>query len=109
MQAALAEIYPGESFPSARSWSTAPGSAATGTGTRPSRSTTRLEIVRSHKDLALAKYLQAVRKLSDRLSQSRHYVGISEELEQSLQADAAALPDVAAEAAGRSADGAVPA
>ena len=103
LQAALAEFYPGEAFTvrpflEYGSWVG---------GDRDGNPTITLdhtpEIVRRHKDLALAKYLQAVRNLSDRLSQSRHYVGISEALERSLHEDAATLPEVAAEAAGRSA------
>ena len=103
LKAALAEFYPGEAFAVGPfleygSWV---GGDRDGNPTITLDHT--LEIVRRHKDLALAKYLQAVRKLSDRLSQSRHYVGVSEALERSLQRDAEALRDVAAEAAGRSA------
>ena len=60
------------------------------------------EVLRRHRATALGLFIPAVRTLSDRLSQSRHYVGVSDALEQSLQADAERLPDVAQEAAGRS-------
>jgi len=60
------------------------------------------EVLRLHRDLILSQYIPAVRILSDRLSQSRHYVGISDDLERSLAQDAARLPQVATEAAGRS-------
>ena len=102
LQAALIEYYPDEVFsvPTFLEYGSWVGGDRDGNPTISLGHT--LEIVRRHKDLALTKYIAAVRRLSDRLSQSRHYVSVSDALEQSLQEDAAALPDVAAEAAGRS-------
>ena len=102
LRAALEEYYPGEAFhiPTFLEYGSWVGGDRDGNPTITLDHTR--EIVRRHKDLALAKYLLAVRQLSDRLSQSRHYVSVSEELETSLQDDAVRLPDVAAEAAGRS-------
>jgi len=102
LRTALAEYYPGEAFhiPTFLEYGSWVGGDRDGNPTITPDHT--LEIVRRHKDLALAKYIQAVRRLSDRLSQSLHYVGVSEALEQSLAEDAARLPEVAAEAAGRS-------
>ncbi len=99
---ALAECYSGEDFsiPTFLEYGSWVGGDRDGNPTITLDHTR--EIVAQHKDLALAKYLRAVRELSDRLSQSRHYVTVSEALEQSLQADAERLPEVAAEAAGRS-------
>jgi phosphoenolpyruvate carboxylase len=102
LREALAEYYPDEEFyiPTFLEYGSWVG------GDRDGNPTITLDhtrqIVAQHKDLALAKYLKAVRGLSDRLSQSRHYVGISEALEQSLSDDAERMPEVAAEAAGRS-------
>lgn len=59
-------------------------------------------ILRMHKDLVLQHYIGQIRFMSDRLSQSTHYVGVSDEMIASLVADAHLLPEVAAEAAGRS-------
>ena len=99
---ALAECYPGEEFQIGNvleygSWV---GGDRDGNPTITLAHTA--EILRLHRDTVLSLYIPAVRALSDRLSQSRHYVGVSEELEASLTADAALLPSVAAEAAGRS-------
>ena len=102
LNTALTECYPGESFPIGNvleygSWV---GGDRDGNPTITLAHTA--EILRLHRDTVLSLYIPAVRALSDRLSQSRHYVGVSEELEASLLADAALLPSVAAEAAGRS-------
>jgi phosphoenolpyruvate carboxylase len=61
------------------------------------------QILKMQKDMALSKYIPAIRTLSDRLSQSKSYVGFSQELEGSLLADAADLPYVAEAAAKRGA------
>ncbi len=103
LQTALAECYPGDDIRhSPAFWNTARGSAATGTATRRSPWRTRRKCCGCTARQALALFIPAVRTLSDRLSQSRHYVGVSDDLEQSLLADAERLPAVAAEAAGRS-------
>ncbi len=99
---ALAECYPGEQFEVGNvleygSWV---GGDRDGNPTITLAHTA--EILRLHRDTVLSLYIPAVRALSDRLSQSRHYVGVSAELEASLVTDAALLPSVAAEAAGRS-------
>ena len=99
---ALAECYPGEPFAVGNvleygSWV---GGDRDGNPTITLAHTT--EILRLHRDTALSLYIPAVRALSDRLSQSRHYVGVSAELEASLASDALLLPTVAAEATGRS-------
>lgn len=60
------------------------------------------DIVRKHKELVLDHYITSIRKLSDRLSQSRHYVSVSPELEASLANDALLLPEVVSEAVNRS-------
>lgn len=60
------------------------------------------EILRMHRDTILGLYIPAVRALSDRLSQSRHYVAVTAELQASLERDAERLPQVAAEATHRS-------
>lgn len=103
LQEALAESYPGERFaiPTFLEYGSWVGGDRDGNPTITLEHTR--EIIFRHKDLTLTKYLNAVRQLSDRLSQSRHYVSASEALEESLRVDAAQLPDVAAEAAGRSA------
>ena len=102
LTAALEECYPGEAFQILNfleygSWVG---------GDRDGNPTITLdhtaEVLRLHRAQVLSLYVPAVRALSDRLSQSRHYVGISDELAQSLLADAEALPEVASEAAGRS-------
>ncbi len=99
---ALAECYPGEQFEVGNvleygSWV---GGDRDGNPTITLAHTA--EILRLHRDTVLSLYIPAVRALSDRLSQSRHYVGVSAELEASLASDASLLPSVAAEAAGRS-------
>ena len=100
---ALAEHYPGAAFcvPSVLEYGSWVGGDRDGNPTITLAHTA--EVLRLHRDTILSLYLPAVRTLSDRLSQSRHYVGISPELEQSLAEDAARLPTVAAEAVGRSA------
>jgi len=102
LQTALAECYPETAF-------TIPNFLEYGSwvgGDRDGNPTITLahtaEVVRLHRDLALSRFIPAVRTLSDRLSQSLHYVGVSEELERSLAQDAERLPEVAAQAAGRS-------
>ncbi|MEO7717806.1 MAG: phosphoenolpyruvate carboxylase [Capsulimonas sp.] len=102
LRTALAEYYPGETFdiPSFLEYGSWIGGDRDGNPTITLDHTA--EILRLHADLALSYYIPAIRGLSDRLSQSRHYVGVSEELEQSLLKDAALLPDVAVEAANRS-------
>ena len=99
---ALAECYPGESFQigTVLEYGSWVGGDRDGNPTITLAHTA--EILRLHRDAVLSLYIPAVRALSDRLSQSRHYVGVSEELEASLADDAALLPSVAAEAAGRS-------
>ena len=99
---ALAECYPGEAFevPNFLEYGSWVGGDRDGNPTITLEHTA--EVLRLHRQQALALYIPAVRALSDRLSQSRHYVGVSPELEQSLNADAERLPEVASEAAGRS-------
>ena len=99
---ALAQYYPGETFdiPIFLEYGSWVGGDRDGNPTITLAHTA--EVLRLHRDLILSQYTPAVRKLSDRLSQSRHYVSISEELERSLAADAERLPEVASEAAGRS-------
>ncbi|MCW3061048.1 MAG: Phosphoenolpyruvate carboxylase [Capsulimonas sp.] len=102
LRTALAEYYPGETFdiPTFLEYGSWIGGDRDGNPTITLDHTA--EVLRLHADLALSYYIPAIRGLSDRLSQSRHYVGISEELEQSLANDAALLPSVVAEAANRS-------
>ncbi len=102
LAAALAECYPGEAFdiPNFLEYGSWVGGDRDGNPTITLDHTA--EVLRLHRAQVLALYVPAVRALSDRLSQSRHYVGISDELAQSLLADAEALPEVASEAAGRS-------
>ena len=102
LSAALAESYPGEEFslPNFLEYGSWVGGDRDGNPTITLAHTA--EVLRMHRDMALTKFIPAVRSLSDRLSQSRHYVGISDELEASLVSDAALLPEVMAEAAGRS-------
>ncbi len=102
LAAALAECYPGEAFsiPNFLEYGSWVGGDRDGNPTITLDHTA--EVLRLHRAQVLALYVPAVRALSDRLSQSRHYVGVSDELEQSLLADAESLPEVAAEAAGRS-------
>ena len=99
---ALAENYPGEAFdiPVFLEYGSWVGGDRDGNPTITLAHTA--EVLRLHRDQVLSQYIPAVRTLSDRLSQSRHYVGISEELERSLAQDAERLPPVATEAAGRS-------
>jgi phosphoenolpyruvate carboxylase len=102
LSAALTECYPGEAFeiPNFLEYGSWVGGDRDGNPTITLEHTS--EILRLHRAQALALYIPAVRALSDRLSQSRHYVGVSGELEQSLREDAEHLPEVASEAAGRS-------
>jgi len=99
---ALSECYPGETFhlPNFLEYGSWVGGDRDGNPTITLAHTA--EVLRMHRETALSQYIPAVRTLSDRLSQSRHYVGISEELERSLATDAERFPEVAAEAAGRS-------
>jgi len=102
LQKALAENYPGEAFdlPIFLEYGSWVGGDRDGNPTITLAHTA--EVLRLHRDQVLSQYIPAVRTLSDRLSQSRHYVGISEELERSSAQDAERLPQVATEAAGRS-------
>ncbi|BDI32939.1 phosphoenolpyruvate carboxylase [Capsulimonas corticalis] len=102
LRSALAEYYPGETFeiPTVLEFGSWIGGDRDGNPTITLDHTT--EVLRLHADLVLSYYIPAIRSLSDKLSQSRHYVGISRELEQSLADDAARQPDVVAEAANRS-------
>jgi phosphoenolpyruvate carboxylase len=102
LQVALAEYYPDENFeiPTFLQFGSWVGGDRDGNPTITLDHTA--EILRLQKDLTLTKYIPAIRRLSDRLSQSRLYVGISDELEESLKEDTDRLPQVAAEAAGRS-------
>ena len=102
LAAALEERYPGEAFdiPNFLEYGSWVGGDRDGNPTITLEHTS--EVLRLHRQQALALSIPAVRDLSDRLSQSRHYVGFSDELEASLGTDAALLPEVAAEAAGRS-------
>lgn len=99
---ALAENYPGEAFdlPVFLEYGSWVGGDRDGNPTITLAHTA--EVLRLHRDQILSQYIPAVRTLSDRLSQSRHYVGISDDLERSLAQDAERLPQVATEAAGRS-------
>ncbi len=102
LAAALAECYPGEAFaiPNFLEYGSWVGGDRDGNPTITLDHTA--EVLRLHRAQVLSLYVPAVRALSDRLSQSRHYVGVSPELEQSLGIDAERLPEVAAQAAGRS-------
>ena len=102
LAAALAECYPGEDFdiPNFLEYGSWVGGDRDGNPTITLDHTA--EVLRLHRAQVMALYIPAVRALSDRLSQSRHYVGVSPELEQSLILDAERLPEVAAQAAGRS-------
>ena len=102
LAAALAECYPGETFeiPNFLEYGSWVGGDRDGNPTITLDHTA--EVLRLHRAQVLALYVPAVRALRDRLSQSRHYVKASEELEHSLLADAALLPNVVSEAAGRS-------
>ena len=102
LEKALSENYPGEAFdvPNFLEYGSWVGGDRDGNPTITLAHTA--EVLRLHRELALSKFTQAVRSLSDRLSQSLHYVTVSEELESSLAEDAIRLPEVAAQAAGRS-------
>ncbi len=102
LAAALAECYPGEEFqiPNFLEYGSWVGGDRDGNPTITLDHTA--EVLRLHRAQVLALYVTAVRGLSDRLSQSRHYVTVSDALEHSLLADAEALPEVTAEASGRS-------
>ncbi len=102
LAAALEECYPGEAFaiPNFLEYGSWVGGDRDGNPTITLDHTA--EVLHLHRAQVMALYIPAVRALSDRLSQSRHYVGVSEELEQSLTLDAERLPEVAAQAAGRS-------
>ena len=102
LSAALAESYPGEAFsvPNFLEFGSWVGGDRDGNPTITLEHTA--EVLLMHRELAFSKFIPAVRSLSDRLSQSRHYVGTSDELESSLVSDAALLPEVVAEAVGRS-------
>jgi phosphoenolpyruvate carboxylase len=99
---ALTESYPNEAFdiPLFLEYGSWVGGDRDGNPTITLAHTT--EVLRLHRQQVLSLYIPAVRSLSDRLSQSRHYVTVSPELEASLVADIERLPEVAAEAAGRS-------
>ena len=102
LEKALSENYPGEAFdvPNFLEYGSWVGGDRDGNPTITLAHTA--EVLRLHRELALSKFTQSVRSLSDRLSQSLHYVTVSEELEASLAEDATRLPEVAAQAAGRS-------
>ena len=102
LEKALAQWYPGEVFdiPVFLEYGSWVGGDRDGNPTITLAHTA--EVLRLHRDKILSQYIPAVRTLSDRLSQSRHYVGISEALERSLAQDAERLPQVASAAAGRS-------
>ena len=102
LQKALVQWYPGETFdiPVFLEYGSWVGGDRDGNPTITLAHTA--EVLRLHRNQVLSQYLPAVRTLSDRLSQSRHYVGISDDLERSLAQDAERLPQVATEAAGRS-------
>ena len=101
---ALAEYYPERSFdlPVFLEYGSWIGGDRDGNPTITLDHTSR--ILKMHKDLILSLYLPAVRTMSDRLSESRDYVAISDELELSLKQDALSLPSVAAQAASRGND-----
>jgi len=102
LAAALEECYPGEKFeiPNFLEYGSWVGGDRDGNPTITLDHTA--EVLRLHREQVMALYIPAVRALSDRLSQSRHYVGVSAELQVSLTLDAERLPEVAAQAAGRS-------
>ena len=102
LEKALTQWYPGEAFdiPVFLEYGSWVGGDRDGNPTITLAHTA--EVLRLHRDQVLSQYIPAVRTLSDRLSQSRHYVGISDDLERSLAQDAERLPQVATEAAGRS-------
>jgi len=104
MRRSLAEVYPDTDFhiPTVLEFGSWVG------GDRDGNPTIRLEhtlkILRMQRELAISSYLPAVRTLSDRLSQSRHYVGVTPEFEESLKRDAEELPEVSAAASRRSSE-----
>ncbi len=102
LTAALEECYPGEAFriPNFLEYGSWVGGDRDGNPTITLDHTA--EVLRLHRAEVLSLYVSAVRGLSDKLSQSRHYVGVSDGLEQSLLRDAVLLPEVTAEASGRS-------
>jgi len=102
LAAALEECYSGEAFeiPNFLEYGSWVGGDRDGNPTITLDHTA--EVLRLHRAQVMSQYVPAVRALSDRLSQSRHYVGVSPELEHSLTLDAERLPEVAAQAAGRS-------
>ena len=102
LTAALTECYPGETFeiPNFLEYGSWVGGDRDGNPTITLDHTA--EVLHLQRAQVLALYVPAVRALSDRLSQSRHYVKVSDELEHSLLADAERLPEVASKAAGRS-------
>jgi len=101
LNAALEEFYPGEAFdiPRFLSYGSWIGGDRDGNPTITLDHTAR--ILQMHRELIVGKYIPAIRKLSNRLSQSRNYVPISTELEESLAHDAHDLPEVVAEAKNR--------
>ena len=103
LESALAEYFPGTDFeiPIFLEYGSWIGGDRDGNPTITLEHTAK--ILQMQKDTALGKYIPAIRSLSDRLSQSRRYVSISEELQQSLISDAEEMPYVAAEAAARGA------
>jgi phosphoenolpyruvate carboxylase len=103
LTAALSENYPGVIFeiPVFLQFGSWIGGDRDGNPTITLEHTAR--ILQMQKDMALSKYIPLIRTLSDRLSQSRQYVGFSEELQESLKSDAIDLPGVATAAAKRGA------
>ena len=102
LEKALTQWYPGEAFdiPVFLEYGSWVGGDRDGNPTITLAHTA--EVLRLHRGRVLSLYIPAVRILSDRLSQSRNYVRVSEALAASLAQDAERLPQVAAEAAGRS-------
>jgi len=101
LESALAECYPNVKFeiPVFLEYGSWIGGDRDGNPTITLEHTAK--ILQMQKDMALTKYIPLIRTLSDRLSQSKRYVGFSQELEESLASDAIDLPSVAAEAASR--------
>ena len=102
LKTGLAECYPGEAFDASCFLEYGSWVGGDRDGNPTITLTHTAEILKMHRDTILSLYIPAVRALSDRLSQSRHYVGVSTELEESLVADTIQLPDVSADAANRS-------
>jgi len=102
LEKALAQWYPGQAFdiPVFLEYGSWVGGDRDGNPTITLAHTA--EVLRLHRARVLSLYIPAVRILSDRLSQSRNYVRVSEALALSLAQDSERLPQVAAEAAGRS-------